>query len=76
MVWADAGAFSPDGKTVAVVGVSPDVHLYDVATGREWAVLKSARTAYECVTFSPDGRTLVTGCGNGPLKLWDVPKKK
>jgi WD40 repeat protein len=76
MVWAWAGAFSPDCKTVALVGESPDVHLYDVATGREQAVLKSARTAYHCVTFSPDGRTLVTGCGNGTLKLFDVPKGK
>ncbi len=69
-----AAAFSPNGKTVAVVGFSPFVHLYDATTGRERAVLKSTNDYYLSVAFSPDGRTLVTGGAGGTVKLWDVPK--
>ncbi len=68
-------AFSPDGKTVAVVGFGPFVHLFDAATGRQWAERESD-DYYLCVAFSPDGRALATGCNGGAVKLWDVPKKR
>ena len=71
-----AAAFSPDGKTLVVVGESPSVFFFDVASGEEWARLQSMGTSYECVAFSLDGRTLVTGCKNGTTKVWDVPKRK
>ena len=73
---AYGAAFSPDGKTLAVVGSSSNVYLYDVASGKEWARLPGFRTTYESVAFSPDGRTLVTGGGDGYTRVWDVPKRE
>lgn len=70
-------AFSPDGKTVASVGMSkehvnpstnkavkqwyPTIKLWDVATGREMRTFLSGRAPYNSITFSPDGRVLVSG---------------
>jgi WD40 repeat protein len=73
------GAFSPDGKIVALVGgLSSDVHLFDTNSGEECASLKSSTgdTWNECVAYSPDGRMIVTGCADGTCKVWDVPKRK
>jgi WD40 repeat protein len=29
-----------------------------------------------CLAFSPDGSTLVSGCEDGTIKLWDVTRGK
>jgi WD40 repeat protein len=72
-----AAAFSPDRKTVALVNDrSPHVALFDTASGKRWAVLQSADTTNWSVAFSPDGRTVVTGCSNGTCKIWDVPRRE
>jgi len=62
-------AFSPDGKTLAVV-IEETVKLFDVASGSETGTLV-VKGAF-AIAFSPDGRTLASaGWGSG-LKLWDV----
>ena len=71
-----AAAFSPDGKTLAVVGEGGFVFFFDVASGEEWPRMQSIRTSYESVAFSPDGRTLVTGGKDSFTRVWDVPKRE
>jgi WD40 repeat protein len=54
------GAFSPDGKTLAI-------------TRRLTATLTDPHSeGVNAVTLSPDGKTLATGDGNGKIYLWDV----
>jgi WD40 repeat protein len=71
-------ALSPDARTLAIVGFSPYVHLWDVDKGREWARLGMAGLGVEmdAVAFSPDGQTIVAGCADGAARVWDVPKRK
>jgi WD40 repeat protein len=75
-------AFSPDGKVLAVGGIG-GARLWNVATGKNVAVLKTAssfdpRLRYanpvSAVAFSPDGKLLATG--SETLQLWNVASRK
>ncbi len=65
-------AFSPDGATLAAADLgSRGTFLWDVATGRQLALLNASLGAVTAAAFSPDGKTLATG-GDGGTILWDV----
>ncbi|HMF11891.1 MAG TPA: hypothetical protein VKE94_06275, partial [Gemmataceae bacterium] len=68
-VWALA--LSPDGRTLAYSGM--DVHLWDVAEGREVGMLPGHHWSF---AFSPDGKTLAGGSNINAINLWDVPSRQ
>ncbi len=77
---SDAGApvaFSPDGKLIATGG-GPDwrLKLWDGATGESIAFLAGHISHITCVTFSSDGRWLLTGGNDKTVILWDVAGRK
>lgn len=65
---------SRDGKRLAVV--RPDVRevlVLDARTGTKEAKLEVNRQLQvECVAFSPDGRTVVTGMRGGTVYIWNA----
>lgn len=71
--------FSPDSKTVVIGSrdknaagdIDRTVRLYDIAE-RKFRVLKGHASSIRCVAFSPDGQRLVSGGGDGVIKLWDM----
>jgi WD40 repeat protein len=67
-----SGAFSPDGRTLAV-RAERGVALWEVASGRSRGRLAGGGRYRFTVTFSPDGRLLALG-GDGPaaVQLWDL----
>ncbi len=74
--WANIAVFSPDGHTLAIVGVynyTGIVHLWDVDTDTEIGILWEHIGGVNSVSFSPDGHILATaGSIDGTVRLWDV----
>jgi serine/threonine protein kinase/WD40 repeat protein len=56
-----ATAISPDGKTLAVIGESDGLLLFDARTYEQIGNPLPLRAQLESVAYSPDGRTLAVG---------------
>lgn len=79
-VYANALAFSPDGKILASgsgltttrSAPSRAIKLWDVKSGRELMTLYGHRSHISLLVFSPDGKTLASGSTDGTARLWEV----
>jgi WD40 repeat protein/tRNA A-37 threonylcarbamoyl transferase component Bud32/tetratricopeptide (TPR) repeat protein len=86
-----AVAVSPDGKIIVTGsgagrlppfsdggGQEPrgEARLWDVVTGTALGPPLPHAAAVLAVAFSPDGKTLLTGCADGKAQLWDVTTGK
>jgi WD40 repeat protein len=82
-------AFSPDGKTLAAGSWGHgNIILWDVASRQPLGAPLTGQpdedadcrvswaTGVQSVAFSPDGKTLASGHGNGTITLWDVARRK
>lgn len=87
-------AYSPDGKTIAVARPFSTVFLLDSQTGKRKATLKHFGLIDEifnvihdreyditALTYSPDGRTIVTGLDcytheKGTVSLWNAKTRR
>ncbi len=74
-VWSVA--FSPDGKTVAATSgwETGQIHLYEVATGREFRTIETPAIRTPALTFTPDGSKLVCGMADTSVLVWDLHAK-
>jgi hypothetical protein len=54
--------------------VDNSIRLWDAASGKEVRRLPGppGDMAFFALAFSPDGKTLASGCRNGPMRLWEV----
>ncbi len=66
----NAGAFSPDGRWLAVSGLE-EVSVYDSATGKELQRLPRCHQHVWSVAFSPDGKMLAIAQGQR-IRLWNT----
>lgn len=69
-----AATFSSDGKNVLTCGSgqSKTAQLWDAATGKPIGQpMKHPAIAFTAA-FSPDGKTILTGCADGSARLWET----
>jgi WD40 repeat protein len=78
-------AFAPNGKLLAAAsaeapppGRAPrgDVKLWDLTTGKEKASLSDHGGKPWCVAFSPNGKLVASGGGDGVIRLLDLARGK
>ena len=72
-VGVESLTFSPDGKSLASAGLA--VRLWESETGQPRFNLEGHLGATNTLAFTPDGRTIATGGGDGTIKLWDVARR-
>ena len=68
-------AISPDGKRI--VSVAGDIRIWDLETGQELPFFEDVYVGgIVCVTFSPDGKNIISGGQRGNIQSWDATTGK
>ena len=65
-------AVSPDGRLLATAGDTPEIYLWDYATGKLLRQFAFEFGQSEDLAFSPDGALLASSGGDANLYLWDT----
>lgn len=65
-------AFSPDGQLLAVVCDDGTLTIFDYINERVLDVYRSYYGALLCVTWSPDGRYVLTGGQDDLVSIWSI----
>jgi WD40 repeat protein len=70
----DAGRYSPDGRWAVSGSKDRTIKFWDRRTFKLLHTISGNPGRIESMTFSPDGKTLVTGFGGtaSTIKLWDL----
>ncbi|MBW4424797.1 MAG: hypothetical protein KME50_10170 [Nostoc desertorum CM1-VF14] len=65
-------ALSPDGKLLATGDMNGQIHLWQMADGKNLLTFKGHEGWVWSVSFSPDGQTLASSGHDGLVKLWNI----
>jgi WD40 repeat protein len=74
--WLRQAAVSPDGKLLATCGRDTVVRLWSTQNGTKQRELIGHGEDVFCVTFHPDGKSLVSGDLKGVVRQWDLATGK
>jgi WD40 repeat protein/serine/threonine protein kinase len=64
--------FSPDGSVLAL-GSSGELHLLSLEGAQLAQLPTGSISSIDVLTFTPDGRTLISGGSDGVIRVWGVP---
>ena len=71
---AFAVAFSPDGTKLAAAGADRAIRIWEVASGKELALIEDHADWIFDLAFSPDGKRLASASRDKTAKVFDVEK--
>jgi WD40 repeat protein len=69
-------AFAPDGKLLAVAGMSHTIRLYDVATGKEVLTFGGHPEGILAITLAPTGKILASLAVDQTVRVWNAETGK
>jgi dipeptidyl aminopeptidase/acylaminoacyl peptidase len=72
----NSAAFSPDGSRIVTPSDDNIALIWDVATGKQIAVLRGHADHGVSPVFSPDGSRIVTPSGDNTARIWDAAGKE
>src|SRR6202035_1126450 len=69
----DHAAASPDGRRIVIAShIGNSARLWDLESGQPVGPTLQHPDWVQSVAFSPDGRTIATGCKDKVARLWDA----
>lgn len=68
-----AVAMTPDQRHI-VAQAGKDAVLFETASGRAKVILSGHTDTIDALTFTPDGRRVITGGLDSMIKVWDISK--
>ncbi|HEV3262220.1 MAG TPA: WD40 repeat domain-containing protein [Gemmataceae bacterium] len=71
-----SATFSPDSRWLVTTSADRTARTWEVATGKQWFVLRGHPRAVTSAAFSRDGRWLVTASDDWTARIWDVATGK
>ena len=71
-LWSDPIALSYWENTIAIGGRHSDIIILDAIIGSQMAILSGHTDWVRSITFSSDGRSLVSGSDDTTVKFWDM----
>ena len=63
-------AFAPQAQLLATASWDHSIRLWELGTGKSPQVLYGNRSEVWALTFSQDGRTVISGAKDGSVRLW------
>jgi WD40 repeat protein len=74
LTWVSSLVFAPDGRSLAAAVNDGTVHVWDVKSGKERAVIRGHTQPISAIAFSPDGQRLITAGLDATIKVWDAAR--
>jgi WD40 repeat protein len=63
---------TPDGGYAVSAGWRPEVHIWDIATGRSVRVLEGHTKGTGAIAISPDGTSVLTADADHAVRVWEL----
>jgi WD40 repeat protein len=70
------GELSPNGRLMAILAIPNFVQFYDFKTEKFEASYRIEGADFQCLRFSPDGKTFATGDRKGTVRIFETPPVK
>jgi eukaryotic-like serine/threonine-protein kinase len=65
-------AWHPDGERLAVSGIDPRIHIWNVSTKRKLVTMEGHAKLVATLAFHPDGSLLASHSWDGTLRFWET----
>ncbi|OAX37139.1 WD40 repeat-like protein [Rhizopogon vinicolor AM-OR11-026] len=67
-----AAVYSPDTAFIATAGYERFINIWDAETGELVSTLKGHTNSVNCVTWTADGKTLISGSVDHSIRTWNT----